>query len=114
MRFVCEPTNVSCVNETTAVAERPAKRARRSGRKPHFRIRRKAVLHLVPKSVKRTATDLADYFDISRATAWRLFIADEKGETTKAIARHAGPESIDAICAKFPGVPQHELFEVSR
>jgi hypothetical protein len=86
------------VRETSAVAERP-----------RFRVRRDKVAKHLPPDV-RTVDDLAAFFHISRTTAWRLFKADENSEA----AKRAGGESIVAICAAFPDVPQDELVEVVR
>lgn len=82
--------------------------------RPQYQVRRGEVLHLVPEGVARnsngdfTASGLAEFFGISRSTAWRLFLAPDPN--AKNIPRLGG-DSIAAISAAFPTAKFGELFE---
>jgi hypothetical protein len=89
-----EWTTVRFVSDTTAVTDRP-----------YLRVRRDKLRRLLPDGV-RSASDLAEFFGLSRSVAWRLFCSpDEMGYRPSV-------ETVAAICTRFPDVLQSDLIEV--
>lgn len=74
--------------------------------RPRFRVRRDAVLVQIPEDIPRTSPGLAEFFGISRSTAWRLFLADDAKDIPQ-----LGRDSIAAICAALPKATFEQLFE---